>query len=83
MFSITPQISLILKHEKFIPLSSPGGDGRNDIALLYIRTRGGRAISFDNYVTPACLPSPGLKLKRCDNIVNNTILPPAMASPSS
>ena len=34
------QISLILKHEKFIPLSSPGGDGRNDIALLYIRHGG-------------------------------------------
>lgn len=31
----TFQISLILKHEKFIPLSSPGGDGRNDIALLH------------------------------------------------
>ena len=28
-----------MKHEKFVPLSSPGGDGRNDIALLYIRTR--------------------------------------------
>ena len=40
-----------MKHEKFVPLSSPGGDGRNDIALLYIRTRGGRGISFDEFVS--------------------------------
>jgi len=60
----TFQVSLIVKHEKFIPLSSPGGDGRNDIALLYIRTRAGRGISFDKYVSPACLPSPDTKLKR-------------------
>ena len=53
-----------MKHEKFKPLSSPGGDGRNDIALLYIRTRGGKGISFDKYVTPACLPAPDLKIKR-------------------
>ena len=51
-------------HEKFVPLSSPGGDGRNDIALLYIRTRGGRGISFDKFVTPACLPAPDNKIKR-------------------
>lgn len=58
------QVSLIVKHEKFMPLSSPGGDGRNDIALLYIRTRGGKGISFDKYVSPACLPIPNLKIKR-------------------
>ena len=58
------QVSLIVKHEKFVPLSSPGGDGRNDIALLYIRTRGGRGISFDEFVTPACLPSPDTKIKK-------------------
>ena len=43
------QVSLIVKHEKFVPLSSPGGDGRNDIALLYIRTRGGHGINFDKF----------------------------------
>ena len=55
---------MIVRHEKFVPLSSPGGDGRNDIALLYIRTRGGRGISFDKFVTPACLPAPDTKIKR-------------------
>jgi len=60
----TFQVSLIVKHEKFMPLSSPGGDGRNDIALLYIRSRAGKGISFDKYVSPACLPLPNLKIKR-------------------
>ena len=64
MFIIILQVSLIVKHEEFVPLSSPGGDGRNDIALLYIRTRGGRGISFDEFVTPACLPSPNTKIKK-------------------
>ena len=43
-----PQVGLIVKHERFVPLSSPGGDGRNDIALLYIRPgRQQRTIRFD------------------------------------
>ena len=58
------QVRLIVKHEEFDPLSSPGGDGRNDIALLYIRTREGRGIQFDKFVGPACLPAMGTKLKR-------------------
>ena len=62
--SLSLQVSLIVRHEKFVPLSSPGGDGRNDIALLYIRTRGGRGISFDKFVTPVCLPAPDNKIKR-------------------
>ena len=60
---------MIVRHEKFVPLSSPGGDGRNDIALLYIRTRGGRGISFDKFVTPACLPAPDNKIKRWVGVV--------------
>ena len=58
------QVRLIVKHEEFDPLSSPGGDGRNDIAMLYIRTREGRGIQFDKFVGPACLPAMGTKLKR-------------------
>ena len=58
------QVSLIVKHEQFLPLSSPGGDGRNDIALLVIRTREGRGIQFDKFVSPACLPGRGMKIKR-------------------
>jgi len=60
----TFQVSQIVKHQDFLPLSSPGGDGRNDIALLVIRTREGRAMQFDHYVGPACLPGPGTKIKR-------------------
>ena len=58
------KVSQIVKHQDFLPLSSPGGDGRNDIALLVIRTREGRAMQFDHYVGPACLPGPGTKIKR-------------------
>ena len=53
-----------MKHEQFLPLSSPGGDGRNDIALLYIRTKEGRGIQFDKFVGPACLPPSGTQIKR-------------------
>jgi len=60
----TFQVNVILKHEKFRPLSSPGGDGRNDVALLQIRNRGGRGIRFDKYVRPACLPAQGERLHR-------------------
>jgi len=60
----TFQVSLITKHSSFLPLSSPGGDGRNDIALLQIRLRGGRAIRFDSYVRPACLPQQDTQLDR-------------------
>ena len=63
-----------MKHEKFVPLSSPGGDGRNDIALLYIRTRAGRGISFDKFVTPACLPAPDNKIKRWVGVTGREVL---------
>jgi len=52
----TFQVDLILRHQQFLPLSRPGGDGRNDIALLRIRPRKGRVIEFSSYVAPACLP---------------------------
>ena len=58
------QVNVIMRHEKFLPLSSPGGDGRNDVALLQIRNRGGRGIRFDKYVRPACLPAQGERLHR-------------------
>lgn len=55
----TFQVEKIIKHENFVPLSQPGGDGRNDIALLLIRPRKHLPrISFDKYVAPACLPHP-------------------------
>ena len=57
-------MNVILRHEKFRPLSSPGGDGRNDVALLQIRNRGGAGIRFDNFVRPACLPRQGERLYR-------------------
>ena len=62
--NLLPQVNVILKHEKFRPLSSPGGDGRNDVALLQIRNRGGRGIRFDKFVRPACLPAQGERLHR-------------------
>jgi len=52
----TFQVDLILRHQQFLPLSRPGGDGRNDIALLRIRPRKGRVVEFSSYVAPACLP---------------------------
>jgi len=53
----TFQVEKIIKHESFVPLSQPGGDGRNDVALLLIRPRKGFSrISFDKFVAPACLP---------------------------
>jgi len=52
----TFQVDLILRHQQFLPLSRPGGDGRNDIALLRIRPRKGKVIEFSSYVAPACLP---------------------------
>ena len=58
------QVSEIVKHDQFLPLSSPGGDGRNDIALLIIKTREGRGIRFDKFVRPACLPATGARIKR-------------------
>ena len=61
---LPPQVNVILKHEKFRPLSSPGGDGRNDVALLQIRNRGGSGIRFDKFVRPACLPAQGERLHR-------------------
>lgn len=60
----TFQVNLIMKHEKFLPLSSPGGDGRNDIALLQIKRREGRSILFDKFVRPACLPHTDDKISR-------------------
>jgi len=60
----TFQVGLIIRHQKFFPLSSPGGDGRNDIALLVIKKRDGRSIEFDSYVRPACLPHPDIKISR-------------------
>lgn len=60
----TFQVNLILKHEKFFPLASPGGDGRHDIALLHIKLREGNGILFDKFVRPACLPHPDVKLSR-------------------
>jgi len=60
----TFQVNLIVKHEDFVPLSTPGGDGRNDIALMVIRTREGRGIIMDKFVTTACLPGRGMKIKR-------------------
>jgi len=60
----TFQVGLIIRHQKFFPLSQPGGDGRHDIALLVIKKREGRSIVFDNYVRPACLPHPQTKLSR-------------------
>eukprot|EP00092_Neocalanus_flemingeri_P086090 GFUD01108432.1.p1 GENE.GFUD01108432.1~~GFUD01108432.1.p1 ORF type:complete len:358 (-),score=94.66 GFUD01108432.1:234-1307(-) len=60
----TFQVSLIVKHEQFLQLSSPGGEGQNDIALLYIRTMKGLGIQFDKFVTPACLPQTGTRIKR-------------------
>jgi hypothetical protein len=48
-----------------VPLSTPGGDGRNDIALLVIRPRKlVTSIAFDKYVAPACLPDLGVDLHR-------------------
>jgi len=52
----TFQVDLILRHQQFLPLSRPGGDGRNDIALLKIRPRKGKVVEFSSYVAPACLP---------------------------
>jgi len=52
----TFQVDLILRHQQFLPLSRPGGDGRNDIALLRIRPRKGKVVEFSSYVAPACLP---------------------------
>ena len=61
----TFQVNLIVKHDKFHALSSPGGDGRHDVALLHIKTRnGGRGIQFDKYVRPACLPQQDEHLSR-------------------
>jgi len=61
----TFQVNLIVKHEHFYALSSPGGDGRHDVALLHIKTRkGGKGIQFDKYVRPACLPHQGEILSR-------------------
>ncbi|XP_023345706.1 tryptase gamma [Eurytemora carolleeae] len=64
----TFQVERIIKHESFIPLSEPGGDGRNDIALLVIRPRKQlRKINFDKYVTPACIPPPYTPIDRWAN----------------
>ena len=61
----TFQVNQIVRHEKFFALSSPGGDGRHDVALLQIKTRhGGKGIKFDKYVTPACLPQQGEPYER-------------------
>jgi len=60
----TFQVGLIIRHQKFFPLSSPGGDGRHDIALLVIKKREGRSIVFDSYVRPACLPHTETKISR-------------------
>jgi hypothetical protein len=59
------QVDRIIRHENFLPLSAPGGDGRNDIALLVIRPRKLiSSIAFDKYVAPACLPELGIELNR-------------------
>jgi len=58
----TFQVDLVVRHAQFLPLSRPGGDGRNDIALLKIRPRNSRYIQFSSYVAPACLPSQGTSL---------------------
>ena len=61
----TFQVNLIVKHEQFYALSSPGGDGRHDVALLHIKTiNGGMIIKFDKFVRPACLPHQGEPLDR-------------------
>jgi len=61
----TFQVERIIRHEEFVPLSAPGGDGRNDIALLLIRPRKRfKRMEFDKYVTPACLPEPGTGIDR-------------------
>lgn len=61
----TFQVDRIIRHENFVPLSAPGGDGRHDIALLVIRPRKvASRIAFDKYVTPACLPDLGAELQR-------------------
>jgi len=61
----TFQVEKIIKHESFVPLSEPGGDGRNDIALLLVRPRKRlRKINFDKYVTPACIPHTYTDLNR-------------------
>jgi len=64
----TFQVSQIVRHEGFLPLSSPGGDGRNDIALLTVRPRQGKAMIFDNYVSPACLPAKNTRIKRWEDM---------------
>ena len=33
----TFQIDTIVRHQQFVPLSRPGGDGKNDIALMRIK----------------------------------------------
>lgn len=60
----TFQVDRILKHSQFVPLSRPGGDGKNDIALLKIRPRKGRTVKFSSYVRPACLPALGSPLSK-------------------
>jgi len=60
----TFQVNVIMRHSRFRPLSSPGGDGRNDVALLQIRQRSGQGIRFDEYVRPACLPPQNTRLSR-------------------
>ena len=65
-----------MKHAEFLPLSRPGGDGKNDIALLVIKTKQGRGITFDKFVSPACLPGKrrGVKRWACGDCLILTIL---------
>jgi len=62
----TFQVAEIIRHENFIPLSLPGGDGRNDIALLILKPirKNTKSIRFDKYVVPACLPEQGSYIER-------------------
>jgi len=63
----TFQINVVMKHPRFRPLSLPEGDGRNDIALLQIRSRKGVSISFSKYVSPSCLPDQNTRLSKWRN----------------
>lgn len=60
----TFQIDTILRHQQFVPLSRPGGDGKNDIALMRIKPRKGRVVELSSYVAPGCLPAPNTRLSQ-------------------
>jgi V8-like Glu-specific endopeptidase len=57
----TFQVKKIYRHKDFLSVSSPGGDGRHDIAILVLKTK---KIKFDKYVAPICLPNQGFDLDK-------------------